>query len=545
MEKIKKNFFDRPNLIIMLFIVFISLRLFVSSSTVFLESDHSRFLAVASSFPHHTLSNEQLYIGHPPFYPYVIYFFTLIVSQDYIAGIVISLLASALTFFILYRLFMILTNNFFITYLVLVFFTLSVELIITSNSVLRWSFQMLLISSTIYFYLKGVKYNDKKTLVISAIIGALAGITSDHSLFLLPTFILICLIFRSGIPKIERLSWKYVAIPFVIVALFFGMWTFTKAYTYSINDYYPAGLDGAPVYTRDFRLIHVLNQHYFEDYEPYQFAGDRQRKGFTFRARDYIYRLGYMFNLVPFTIPRGINFTTMEYLLFPKHITYMILLYLPLTLFALLGFVFAIINHNKTNLFLLGLFLIFIFPVTQVVSTPTYILFANVIFFYFISYGIFNLFRKYRKYIIIILAIGLLILIPFWVYSHPNLVLLNKGMVASQNTGDYINNNIPKDKAIMVQSGYNLRLNYLTENRMLGLPPKSKDLMKLIDFYDVDYVIYGRYYTWDRAFYSLDTVDYIRSNQDKFKLIATIQEDYGNIKKPISTDEMYIYEVTR
>ena len=117
----KNRLFNRRNIIIALFLVFLFLRLFVSFSAELLTADTLKFLETSKSFPNHTLYNDQLYLLHPPFYPYTIHFFALIFHNEYIAAVFISLISSIITFFVLYNLFMMLSRNFNLTFFVLLF----------------------------------------------------------------------------------------------------------------------------------------------------------------------------------------------------------------------------------------------------------------------------------------------------------------------------------------------------------------------------------------------------------------------------------------
>ena len=111
MEILKTRVFTRRNVIITLFVIFLFLRLF-GGVPYALSSDSVKYLALSKNFPYHTLSNNQLDINHPPLHPYAIYFATLIFQDDYIAAVFISLLSAAITFFVLYKLFMLLSRNF-------------------------------------------------------------------------------------------------------------------------------------------------------------------------------------------------------------------------------------------------------------------------------------------------------------------------------------------------------------------------------------------------------------------------------------------------
>ena len=546
--------------IFILFIVFLFLRLFTSSDYNFIDGDEIKYLEMAKNFPYHSTFNKQIEINHGPFFPYVVHIFTLI-FEDYIAAIFISLLSAAITFFVLYKLLMMLTNNFSVTFVTLFFFTLSVEFIISSKAGLKESFVVMLIILSIYYYVKGVKFNNKKSIIAASIFGGLTAITTDHVIFLFPTFILSYVFFNYKQVNFRTLTFpglKYAILPILVMFLFYASWTGVKAYQYSTNEYYPAGLVGTPVSTEGFGLMELLNPRYFGDYESSLFGG------FSFDIKAYSYALGYMFNIVPFTIPRGLNFTTMDHLLLPKHIVYMIVIYLPfafITLFSLFTMLKNLIKtkniYNNVNLYMIGVFLIFMFPLTQHRASLRYFYTAFIFLYYFISYGLFILFSQRKKLklygkLITVITIGILLLIPYWYYQNNNFILFNKEFIYAQATGDFINSNLGRDDAIMIQPGYIYKLQYLTDRRTVGLTPLSDSLLPLIEYYNIDYVVFGKYFTWTNYFYSKDSVEYIMSHPDEFELIATIKEDYDalNVRlemgaKMRASDELYIYRVIK
>ena len=135
MKETKEKSVLRRNLLITLFVVFLFLRSFTSSTYNFLDGDHVRYLIMEENFPYHTTVNNQVDLNHGPLFPYALHFFTLIFEKNYLAAIFVSLISAAVTFFIIYRLFMMLTNNFYITFTLLTFFTLSVEFITASKLV--------------------------------------------------------------------------------------------------------------------------------------------------------------------------------------------------------------------------------------------------------------------------------------------------------------------------------------------------------------------------------------------------------------------------
>tara|TARA_Y100000310_G_C20703195_1_gene832029 strand:+ start:3719 stop:5389 length:1671 start_codon:yes stop_codon:yes gene_type:complete len=552
-----RKFLNKRNLIIAaLFVVFLFLRLFVDSSSVLLAADHLKYLETSKNFPYHKLYNDQLYLFHPPFYPYTIHLFTLIFQEDTIAAVLLSLISAIVTFFVLYKFFMMLTN-FNITFFVLVFYTLSVAFINSATAILRESFVVMLILLSIYYYVKGIKFNEKKPLIIATIIGSFLALASDHVVFLFPAFILSYIFFNSKKINLKKLNFpnlKYIAIPIIILFIFYSSWNAVKFYQYSTNEYYTNGVEGTPLSTHDLGLMQLISPHYFED-----FSGPYISPGLLSFPKKLAFQFGYMFNIEPFSIPLGLNFSTMSYLLFPRHVAYMFLIYLPLALIALFGF-FTIIKdfiktrriYNNVNLYMMGLFFIFLIPITQQFVSPRYIYTSYIFLFYFISFGIYALFMKkeslqnYSKLLVIVIL--LFLLIPFWFIYNGNFVLFNKNAFGAHNTADFINNNLDKGDAIMAQPGYSVQLNYLTEQRTLGLYPKPEKLPYLIDYYNASYIVFGKRYTYDVAHFSIDTVEYVKSNPDKFELIASVQEDYSDFyveEDLASADEVYIYKIKK
>lgn len=551
----KIHIFTSRNIIILLFLIFLFLRLFVSFPTELLTADNLKFFEASRNFPNHALYNDQLYLLHPPFYPYTIHFFTLIFQNEYIAAIFISIISSIITFFALYNFFMMLTRSFILTFFALFFLTLSSELIISSRIALRESFVIMLIISSIYFYVKGVKFDDKKSVAYATIIGSILAVTSDHVVFLFPALMLSYLFFNSKKPDFRKFFFpnlRYLILPLFFILLLYGSWTYIKFYQYSDVEYYPNGYEGTPVNTQDLGLFQLISPQNFDDYR-----GTYIKQGIISTLKRVAFNFGYMFNMEPFSIPRGLNFTTMQYLLHPRHTAYMFVIYLPLALIALFAFLHTILDfartkqvHNNVNLFIIALLLVFAIPVTQKFASPRYILTSYIFLYYLISYGtVLLLQRKWKSQlhkIIPVTVVLLLLLVPFWHYHNNHFVFFTSSVVASQKTGDFINANIPKEANLMVQPGYAVKLIYLTGNKIVGLHHDPQRLDYLIDYYNISYIVFGRYYTWDALQLSRESAEYILNKPDKFRLVATVEEDYTQFRpreSPASTDEVYIYQV--
>jgi len=549
----------RMLLLIALFLVFLTLRLFVREEFLLLSGDYMKFIETADNFPNHTLYNNQLYVLHPPLYPYVIYFMKLITGSYVYGSILVSLVTAAALFWILYFFLMYLSNNFVLSYFTLVFFTLSNNMINAGYSPLRESLVMALLIGAIFSYLIGIREKKRRHLVYAAILGGISALTSDHGIFLIPAFAITYLIFNKEKPllfkfKFPNLGWAIM--PALVVLIFFGMWLGIKAHAYSSNPYYPyypIGASAVPIDVSNYNLFNLIQPQSFPTWDSSLpkavFEGPIQS------LKRYASQLGYMFNMEPFSLPRGLNLTTREYLLKPYHVAYIFLIYLPLFLIAVFGFFTLLKNalsekkiHQNLSLYIFLLFLLFIFPILSRFTGPRYYYTAYLFFFYFIAYGIVSLSNYFsdQKTKKIMLSFGflLLLVILFWMFN--NTFLFNVHIEPmGPNTADYINKNIPKDKAIMLQPGYIAVLNHLVDNRILGLHAFSEDLDSTADHFNIDYFIFSRYFTKDAHHFSQEAAEYIQTHPEKYRLVATINEDYTDFfvqGDKARTDEVYIYE---
>lgn len=548
----------KKNMIVLLFIVFIFLRLFVSLPTIRLTSDNTKYLELAKRFPYHTLSNNQLYLQHPPMYPYTIHFLTLLVGKDYLAAILLSLISACITFFIIYRLFNFFTDNFYINFIALLFFTLSVQFIDAGKLPLRESFTVMLTVLALYFYLKGVKLNNKKSIAAASVSGVVLALTTDHVIFLFPAFVLSYIFFnhkKINLRNFEFPNLGLAVLPIILPLIVYGAWIGIKTYQYSTNDYYPAGLEGTPIRTKGFGPIALVSPYYFKDYEPSALI----QENIVSRLKNVAFNLGYMFNIEPFSIPKGLNFTTMKFLLLKAHIAYMFFIYLPIAIITAYGFFLIFKNfiktgkiHNNTNLYVVALFLVFLTPILQKITSPRFLYASYIFLYYVIGYSFVALSKKIKlvekntKRLSALFVLFLVLLIPYWYYNNPNFVLFSDKVVGAQNTGGFIRENINKEDAIMAQPGYSYKLLYQTGNRFVGMPSNPQDLMIFIKYYNIKYVVFGRYFTWDNYYYSKDSVEFIRKNPSIFKLVAAIKEDDSPFFPELDkarTDEIYIYKV--
>ena len=553
-----KYFVKRNLLLAALFLVFLFLRLFTDTSLILLGSDNLKYLYASETFPLHKMYNDQLYLLHPPMFPYAIHFLNSFIDKDYMAAIAVSLISSIATFFLLYKFFMMITGNFPVTYFVLVFYTLSVAFVSAARAALKESFIVMLIIATLYFYVAGLKYERKRYFLLSALSGAILGFAADHVIFVLPALVVSYLIFNRWGINLRLLKFKaikYAVFPILVTFISYSGWLLIKFLEYSGAIYFPNGVEGTPVSTESLTLLKVITPTQFEDFNaPFVATGALSL------VKRLIFHFGYMFNMEPFSIPRGINLSTANFLFYPYHLIYMVMIYLPLSLVALYGFVKAFASiikgrkiQNNFNLYITILFFIFLVPLTKPFASPRFIYTSYIFLFYFLSYGLYLLFSRKKSRIspnkvILLTAVILLLIIPYWYYKNPYPVYSIRAHIASEKTGDFINQNLEKDAMIIAQPGYGVKVMYLTKRKTIGLHPDPDKFIEHINFYDADYVVFGKKYTLDFYHYSLDTINYIENNPSKFKLIADISEDYSQFYvegDPARNDRVYIYKILK
>ena len=202
-------------LIVLVFVIFLFLRIFSGSQYEIIQrSDAGRYLELAKNFPYHTFHNNQLYITHPPFYPYLIHFFSYF-FEDHIAGLLISLISAVVTFFVIWKLVILLSGSRYAALVTLLLFSLSSIYINMSTIILKESFSIMLTLLSIYFFLVFLKKGGNINVALSAIFGALLGITTDLVVPLVPAFIAAFIIFGS-----KKKLWK-ASIPVLATIIFY------------------------------------------------------------------------------------------------------------------------------------------------------------------------------------------------------------------------------------------------------------------------------------------------------------------------------------
>ncbi|MDP8237228.1 MAG: glycosyltransferase family 39 protein [Candidatus Erginobacter occultus] len=248
---------EKFGLLIAIFILFLLVRIFVASPIYFISMDEAKYLTLAQNFPHHTLFNNQLYLVHPPGFPYLLHLFSLILS-DQIAGITVSLLFAAITFLALVKIFGLFGKD--SSWIAIALFLLAVSPlhISTSRVIYKDSTFFGLFALSLFLFLKGLIRSDRRCLYSAGVIGALGFLTSDITILLLPSFALAYLLFRGTETRIRD-----AVIPILIMMAAYGFWILTRVIIFTNNPLYPVGVDGTIEYVRDFTLRQLFTPRYF------------------------------------------------------------------------------------------------------------------------------------------------------------------------------------------------------------------------------------------------------------------------------------------
>lgn len=541
----------KPNLkndyiyLILIFIIFLFIRLFSNSGYFFIQTgDDARYLALAQNFPYHTLFNDQLFISQQPLYPYLLHFVSFF-FEDHTAGIFISFVSSIFIFFIIYKLVGMLTNNRYVTFGTLVLYSLSDFYVRIAVNVLKESFAVMLTLFAIYFYIKFIKFGKSKELVYSSVFAAMLGLTTDHSILLIPSFIVIFLMFGS------RNKILHAAIPLASVIVSYSIWLLVRIYVFAHYEYYPAAVDGNIVKTTNWGVQQVLSPNFFPEVSPIH------PFGMSFDPLHYAKQILNMLKLAIIPWLRGLSINNPG-LIFSSHYLLQVIVYAFLAIAATFG-TYKIIEQTSVKrlfrengmLLIFILFAIFLIPSMQLFVIYRYTITAVIFLFVIVNYGIFNLANKfkalnlYRIGICTIITL-LLVFLPFYYVNNSHFLFSKKKVVEAMKTSELLNE-LPKN-GIMAKNGYPPELSYLTKKRVVALPLREED-MYLINMFNISYIVFGDFYE-DSLFKSEGNKTlnyyikkYIREHPKEFRLLQIVKEDYISIIN--QTDNVYVYETVR
>lgn len=178
----------------------------------------------------------------------------------------------------------------------------------------------------------------------------------------------------------------------------------------------------------------------------------------------------------------------------------------------------------------------------------------------FEGYGVkvvFGIFPRMRQmlplqlvgYIKELTVVFLLLCSVFWVSKTivtEQLFFTRPYVVETSTVSEWINSHLPKGTTIMVQFGLAPEIAYLTQDKVIGLPPEPSRLDFLIDYFDVKYVLVGSGFA-DRC---RETIDWIKANPERFKLLKRFDVKYDvetfflSIGTRTHQDRLLLYRVS-
>ena len=512
----------RYGLLFIIFILFLLIRIFVASPYYFISMDEAKYLTLARNFPHHTLFNNQLYLVHPPGFPYLIRLFSLVLP-DHIAGMTVSLFFAAVTFFAMVKLFRLFGKDYFWIAIALFILAVSPLHISTSRVIYKDSLFFGLFSLSLFFFIKGLIKSDRRCLYTAGCIGAICFLTSDITIMLLPSFALAYLLFRG--PNIRL---RDALLPILIMLAAYGLWIMTRVIIFNNAPLYPVGVDGTIEYVRDFTLRQLLTPRYFPATSTmFNFGVDLSE--FRINANVYplknlsgipgiLYIITYIFigATAVFSITQG---------LIQKKIRNNGAVYFSLLLII---FFIPVILHPEPR---------FLIPIL----IPICFLFGNGIT---LIPGICRSPERVRKIIALILVLALTVLTGIYLYGHRNLIFSLEKEVEIPRTAEFILR-LPEE-GVMAQVGYPPELAYLTGKRVLALPITPRVLDDFTRRYKISYLLYGQHYlapihtNEPSLIWCYHTIKYIREHPERYPILRVIDEAYRSGAPP---DRIFIHGI--
>lgn len=494
----------------------ILIKFFSSSPYLFISMDEPKYLKLAKNLPSYVLFNKDFFISHPPFYPFVIKLFGLIMP-DYVAGLLVSQVSTAGLILLTFALFRLLKVEDNIICASILFLSFSHLLYYWTNMIYKETFFSFLVYLFIFVFILSLIKDKQMLTYISSIIGFLLAFTTDLIIFIFP--VIICIILLYGKDYLKQRRYKILSLPILFICIGYSIWLLGRYLIYANNIYYPAGVDGLIEKVSDYKFIHILVPRGFH------WTKEITQSGISFNLLHYLKYLGAFFNLIPPFHISSANITK-------KDICIFIMFYIPLIVFLFRGIILSIIEKNRIGFLMLIIFFSFLSPIIFGISDPRFSIPALIPVSFFIGKAV----TKIKMYSTFpnLLIIFLLCFIFYWIFTHPYFFAFSHKIVQLEKTSEFIDK-LPED-GIMAQFGYPPEIAYLTDKRVICLPLTLEEFEKQINLYNIHYIIIGTDET-----YSGEVIRYIKSNSKRFREIKKVVEKYPYVKQG---EKVYVFEVT-
>jgi len=221
-----------------IFACFLTLRLFSALEVFPVINDAPKYLALAESFPAHTLYNQQTYLIHSPVVGYAIGLIALVLPT-LTAALLVSVLAGAANFFLTRRLAGDLGLNAAGQAGALLVVSVTELSVWVDSQVGRMGLLLTFCLATLCAFLRYVERGEGTVPRWTTLWLCLALATSEQALALFPAMAIV-LWFRRRPP----VAWAPVLASWLIGAVVFLLWPAFRLWTYLRHADYPAGIDG-------------------------------------------------------------------------------------------------------------------------------------------------------------------------------------------------------------------------------------------------------------------------------------------------------------
>lgn len=526
-----KNRFDI--FLLLIFIIYIYMRLFVGFEYYWIHGDEARWLCVAKNFPN--LFNHSIYVDHALFFPFLVRLFSLFFA-DLTAAMVVNSLSSLIIFISLIGIAKELNLDRHIRLLILLFAAMNMPLIYLTKIPFREELYVGLFSLNIYLFLRAFRTKRLLDFLLAGMTGGLVFMTADiTTVLLLPAYVLGWI----SLTKKGTVGWRLGLIPLILMcALFFVFVILPRYKVFSTHTYYPAAKGGRIERVDNFNLIQLTQPIYFRrSHDLY--------KHITKVQLDYKRIRSVFLTLVSYSNWDGITQRKIGFL------EYAILIII------LIGFFLN--NHNRAYIFLRSLFICASIPILNIQTHPgnvRFVILAVIPAAIFWGIGFGGLFDRLKIGIlkdtmikggICLIALSIIycnIKNPIKRYS----IFRLKKDVETQRLAEYINR-LPRD-GVMIE-GHSEALTYTSNKKVVILPEGTDyvvdDIELSVKEFDLNYVVLSDFPFLIGAYKAIPpNMRYITDNPSRFKLINTIVEEYKpNSNRWITGNKYYVFEIQR